>query len=151
MFYTIGEISEKLMVPASTLRYYDREGLLPFLERSRGGARIFKDEDVEWLFLINCLKQTGMSIKDIKAFTEMVKIGDETIDARLDLFIKHKAELESKLSQLQEALEVLKYKCWYYETAKNAGATEYPKKLKAEEVPEEMRKVKLKLEEMRKI
>lgn len=52
MFYTIGEMAKKMGVAPSTLRYYDKEGLLPFVERSGGGIRMFKDEDIEWLFII---------------------------------------------------------------------------------------------------
>lgn len=60
MQYTVGEMAKRLHVAPSTLRYYDKEGLLPFLERSSGGIRIFQDSDFEWLSIISCLKQTGM-------------------------------------------------------------------------------------------
>lgn len=70
MQYTVGEMAKRLHVAPSTLRYYDKEGLLPFLERSSGGIRIFQDSDFEWLSIISCLKQTGMPIKDIKAFID---------------------------------------------------------------------------------
>ena len=63
MFYTIGEMAQKLNVAPSTLRYYDKEGLLPFVERSSGGIRMFKDEDMEWLRLLGCLKKAGMPLK----------------------------------------------------------------------------------------
>ena len=68
MLYTIGEMAKKLGVPTSTLRYYDKEGLLPFVERSDGGIRVFKDTDYEWLFVIECLKKAGMPLKDIRIF-----------------------------------------------------------------------------------
>lgn len=61
MFYTVGEMAKHLGVAPSTLRYYDKEGLLPFVERSSGGIRMFKDADFEWLQVIECLKKTGMS------------------------------------------------------------------------------------------
>jgi len=57
MFYTVGEMAKLLGVPASTLRYYDKEGLLPFVERSSGGIRMFKDQDYEWLKIIECMKK----------------------------------------------------------------------------------------------
>ena len=62
MFYTIGEMAQRLNVAPSTLRYYDKEGLLPFVERSSGGIRMFKDEDMEWLRLLGCLKKAGMPL-----------------------------------------------------------------------------------------
>ena len=65
MTYTVGEIAKKLNVAPSTLRYYDKEGLLPFVERSAGGIRVFHDTDMDWLELIECLKHTGMPIKEI--------------------------------------------------------------------------------------
>ena len=64
MIYTVGEMAQKLGVPASTLRYYDKEGLLPFVERSSGGIRMFRENDFEWLQVIRCMKKAGMSIKD---------------------------------------------------------------------------------------
>lgn len=70
MFYTVGEIARKLNIPPSTLRYYDKEGLLPFVERSSGGIRMFSDKDFESLSVIECLKKAGMSIKDIRLFME---------------------------------------------------------------------------------
>ena len=83
MFYTIGEMAKKMGVAPSTLRYYDKEGLLPFVERSGGGIRMFKDEDIEWLSIIECLKKTGMPIKEIKQFIDWCIEGDSTIDKRL--------------------------------------------------------------------
>ena len=80
MMYTVGEMSKKLGVPPSTLRYYDKMGLLPFVERSSSGIRVFQDADFEWLQIIICLKKTGMQLVDIKRFIEMAIQGDETID-----------------------------------------------------------------------
>lgn len=82
MFYTVGEIAKKLNIPPSTLRYYDKEGLLPFVERSSGGIRMFSDRDFESLSVIECLKKAGMSIKDIKLFMEWCEKGDSTIPER---------------------------------------------------------------------
>ena len=83
MLYTVGEIVKKMNVAASTLRYYDKEGLLPFVERSESGIRMFKDSDMEWLAIIECLKKTGMPIKEIKKFIDWCMEGDATIDQRL--------------------------------------------------------------------
>ena len=66
MEYTIGQVSEKTGLPVSTLRYYDKEGLLPFVARSSGGIRQFRESDIEWLRVIGCMKKAGMSIKDIR-------------------------------------------------------------------------------------
>ena len=69
--YTIGQVSELFGLPISTLRYYDKEGLLPFVERSPGGIRLFRETDVEWLNVIGCLKSAGMSIGDIREYIRL--------------------------------------------------------------------------------
>lgn len=145
MVFTIGEMAKKLGVAASTLRYYDKEGLFPFMERSEGGIRVFKESDYEFLKIIHCLKATGMQIKDIKHFIELVLQGDESINARLEIFQKQKLEVEKQISELQEALETVKFKCWYYETAKRAGSTAFCDNLCDDELPEDMRRIRAKL------
>ena len=77
MIYIVGEMAQKLGVPASTLRYYDKEGLLPFVERSSGGIRMFRESDFEWLQVIRCMKKAGMSIKDIRQYIELSMQGAE--------------------------------------------------------------------------
>lgn len=99
MLYTVGEMAKKLDVAPSALRYYDKEGLLPFMERSQSGIRMFKDADYEWLQIINCLKKTGMPLKDIREFIYMAMAGDETIDERLELFKKQKKVIENQIAE----------------------------------------------------
>lgn len=140
MLYTVGEIAKKIGVRPSTLRYYDKEGLLPFVERSGGGIRMFKDSDLEWLSIIECLKKTGMPIKEIKVFVEWCIEGDSTIDKRLMLIERQRDEVLRQAEQLKETLKTLNYKKWYYETAKKAGTCAVHKTLKPEDIPEEFRK-----------
>lgn len=145
MIYTVGEMAKKLGVAPSTLRYYDKEGILPFVERSGGGIRIFKDSDFEWLSVISCLKKTGMKLSDIKAFVEMAMMGDDTIEPRLDLIVAQKNAVKAKIDELQETLHMLEFKEWYYETAKESGTTEVPRKIPLDELPEAFRDVRRKL------
>ena len=147
MVYTIGEMAKRLGVAPSTLRYYDKEGLLPFMERSSGGMRVFKDSDYEVLKMIHCLKASGMQIKEIKEFIHLVSLGDESIDARLALFRKRQAELERQIAQMQDTLDTVRFKCWYYETAKKVGTTSVLDQMPDEELPEDMRKIRAKLRE----
>ena len=86
MVYTVGEMARLLNIPASTLRYYDKEGLLPFVERSSGGIRMFRDADFEWLQIIGCMKKAGLSIRDIRQYIEMALQGDNTLALRLQMF-----------------------------------------------------------------
>lgn len=139
MVYTIGETAKRLNIAASTLRYYDKEGLLPFVERSNGGIRIFKDEDFEWLGIIECLKKTGMPIKEIKEFVDWCVAGDATIDQRLALIKEQQEAVERQIQAMQENLKMLSYKRWYYETAKQAGSCSIHKDMKLSDVPEAYR------------
>lgn len=145
MTYSVGEMAKKLDVAPSTLRYYDQAGLLPFVERAPGGSRIFKDEDYEWLQVITCLKKTGMQLKDIREFIRMTMQGDVTIAPRLLLIQKQQESVKNQIRQLQEALEMLDFKCWYYETAQAAGTTEVPRNMTPEELPERFRHVRSRL------
>lgn len=145
MIYTIGEMAKRLGVAPSTLRYYDQEGLLPFVERSESGIRVFKESDYEWLAVIGCLKKTGMQLKDIKTFIEMAMQGDETIESRLTLIVKQKEEVKARLAELNETLRALEFKEWYYETAKENGTTSVPRNMTLDELPQEFREVRLRL------
>ena len=87
-------MAKLLNIPGSTLRYYDKEGLLPFVERSSGGIRMFQEKDYEWLKVISCLKKAGMSLKDIREYINLAMQGDDTIDERLALFEKQRKNLE---------------------------------------------------------
>ncbi len=145
MLYTVGEMAKKLGVAPSTLRYYDKEGLLPFVERSGGGMRVFRDQDFEWLQVIGCLKKAGMKLCDIKKFIEMAMQGDETIDDRLNLITAQKKEVEAQLAALRKTLATLKFKEWYYTTAKADGTTERVRNLALDELPEQFREIRREL------
>lgn len=142
MMYTVGEMAKKLGVPPSTLRYYDKMGLLPFVERSSSGIRVFQDADFEWLQIIICLKKTGMQLVDIKRFIEMAIQGDETIDERLNLIIRQKESVMHQIDELNQTLKTLEFKEWYYQTAKQAGTTDVPRSMSLDELPEQFREVR---------
>ena len=145
MYYTVGEMAKRLGVAPSTLRYYDQEGLLPFVERSESGMRVFKESDYEWLQVIGCLKKTGMQLRDIKTFIEMAMQGDQTIEPRLALITKQKESVKAQIAELEETLRILEFKEWYYNTAKENGTTSVPRNMTLDELPEEFREVRLKL------
>lgn len=148
MIYTVGEAAKILSVAPSTIRYYDKEGLLPFVERSGGGIRVFQEKDFGWLFVIECLKKSGLSIKDIKSYIDMALKGDETIDERLTLFQNQREKVIKQMEELQHTLDTLNYKCWYYETAKKAGTTAVPQNMTIEEIPEHLRAAKADLDKI---
>lgn len=142
MLYTIGEMAKTLGVPTSTLRFYEKKGILPFVERSSGGIRMFTSSDYECLKIIECLKKSGMSLKDIAKFIQMVMQGDKTIDDRLKMFLKRRQEVEKQIEELNATLQTINYKCWYYETAKKAGTTDVPENMSIDEIPNEFKPVK---------
>ena len=145
MLYTIGEMSKKLGIPASTLRYYEKEQLLPCVERTTGGIRMFKESDLEFLRFIHCLKMAGVSISGIREFLTLVKQGDSSIDARLAFFQREKASVLQQIAELKKTLSVLEFKCWYYTQAKKEGTTKRLASLRPEDFPEPYRKIKIEL------
>lgn len=126
MNYSIGEVSDMLNISISTLRYYDKEGLLPLVNRTSGNIRVFDESDIECLKMIECLKTTGMQLKDIKLFFEWCEEGDSTIDKRYLLFLEQKDKTEKQIAMLQNALDRINYKCEYYRLAKEKGSTNDP-------------------------
>lgn len=143
MLYTVGEMAKIMGVAPSTLRYYDKEGLLPFVERSEGGIRVFNEQNMEALSIIDCLKQSGLSIKDIRRFMDMVQRGDETIAQRLELFENQRVEVVKQMEKMQKTLDLLNYKCWYYETALQAGTTKVVEDMCIEDMPEKFAQLKI--------
>ena len=118
---TIGEVAKKLNIPVHTLRYYDSEGLLMFVERDSAGRRAFKETDVIMLNTILCLKSTGMSLKDIKQYIEWCAEGMSTLEERYNLFLEQKKIVESKIEELQKVLRTIDFKCDFYKNAIETG------------------------------
>lgn len=136
--YSIGQVSEMFDLPISTLRYYDKEGLFPNLQRS-SGIRKFSDREIEALRVIECLKKSGLEIKDIKQYMEWCEQGNATYQKRKELFEKQIESVESEMERMKGVLALLKYKCWYYEQAIQDGNENRLKAMKPEDMPEEAR------------
>jgi len=124
MSYTIKEVSEMLGIPASTLRYYDKKGLLPFVERGESGYRIFSEENIRTLRLIECLKSTGMTLEQIHTFFEWVMQGESTMQQRYEMFLEQRRAAEEQIRQMQKTLEIINYKCELYEKAINSSTSD---------------------------
>lgn len=142
MYYTVCEVAKRLRLSPHTIRFYSKEGLLNFVERDQNGNRIFKEEDFERLFIIASLKRAGMSIKQIKRFTELCDEGDATIAQRLQIILNQREIVEAQITELQDALDVLKYKTWLYEVALEAGTTAVHDNMPIEQLPPNIRKIK---------
>lgn len=145
MLYTIGEAAKQIGVPASTLRYYDKEGLL-FMDRSAGGIRMFSDNDLQSLRVIECLKRSGLSIKEIRQYMAWCREGDGTIEKRRQMFYDRREAVRHEMAALQDTLDTLEYKCWFYDTAVASGSTETPSTMPLEKIPAKVRAAKIRLQ-----
>lgn len=114
--HTIGQVSEMFQIPISTLRYYDKEGLFPGMARS-SGIRRFSETELEALRVIECLKKSGLEIKEIRQFMEWCSEGSSTYADRKRLFEARKASMEAKMKELEKNMAMIDFKCWYYEQA----------------------------------
>ena len=112
--YSIGQVAEMFGLPISTLRYYDKQGLFPNMERA-SGIRRFSDQEIEALRVIECLKRAGMEIKDIRQFMDWCAEGPSTYPQRKAMFEERKAHMKAEIAHMNRALDMLKFKCWYYE------------------------------------
>ena len=135
--YTIGQVSELSGLPISTLRYYDREGLFPHMERA-SGIRWFSDYELELLRVIECLKKSGLKIKDIRRFIAWCEEGPATYERRRELFEGRKLALEAQIRDLEKNLAMMKFKCWYYEQAMADGNEERLAGMIPDGLPEEI-------------
>ena len=138
--YTIGQVADMCDLPISTLRYYDKEGLFPNLIRV-SGIRQFSDNDLERIKVIECLKKSGLEIKDIKQFMAWCVEGSSTYTKRRELFEKQKRQLESEIERLNKALDMLKFKCWYYDQAIMDGNEDRLKQIIPDNLPEEIEEI----------
>lgn len=114
--YTIGQASKMFGLPISTLRYYDKEGLFPSMSRE-GGIRRFGDQELEALRVIECLKRSGLEIREIKRFMQWCEEGPSTYAERGELFERRREAVLQQMEQLRKTLAMLEFKCWYYKVA----------------------------------
>lgn len=121
MGYTIGQVADKTGLSAHTLRFYDKQGLLPFVDRNEIGNRDFKESDFEWLAVITCLKNSGMPVKKIRQYIDWSMEGDVTLKQRLEVFETHKKFVAEKMAELEEYMQKIDYKIWYYKKAIDVG------------------------------
>lgn len=112
--YTIKEVSDRTGLSIYTLRYYDKEGLLPLIKRTSSGIRKFSDNDIAWIGLICCLKNSGMSIDNVKKFMNLCLKGEETAENRKEMLLEHKEHILQQMNELQNSLNTVNYKINHY-------------------------------------
>lgn len=121
MKYSIGDAAKRMEISPTTLRYYDKRGLLPFVDRDKNGRRVFKENDFNFLQVIECMKKSGLTIEQIRTFIEMCMVGDMTFKKRYDFLDREEHHLMKQIQTLQSQLDFLRYKKWYYKTSLLAG------------------------------
>lgn len=120
--YSIKQVSELLGISIYTLRYYEQLGILDHVERDAHGWRQFSREDILVLNTVECLKQTGMPLKEIKYYVDLVAQGLPTVAERLQMFEKQQAKVDKQLAELQARKRVIDMKVKYYQTAVDKGS-----------------------------
>jgi len=104
MNYTIGQVAKMKDLSISQLRYYDNQGLFPFLKRTEKGDRVFDEDALKFMDFILCLKDTGMPIKDIKRFVEWSMIGKETNLQRIEMMKQQEMKIHQQIRESEENL-----------------------------------------------
>lgn len=122
MEYTIKQVSERMSLSEHTVRYYEKEGLLPNIARSPSGIRRFSDRDIEWLALIRCLKNTGMSIQQIREFVELYQHGDSTFSRRMEILKQQRESVHEQIRMLNQYLVTVERKIAFYEAHQREAA-----------------------------
>ncbi len=138
--YTIGQVSELFGLPISTLRYYDKQGLFPGMARE-SGIRKFSDRELEALRVIECLKKSGLEIRDIKQFMDWCVAGPSTYPQRKALFEQQKKTVEAQIKHLERVLDMLKFKFWYYEQAIQDGNEDRLQGMLPDDLPPEIQRI----------
>ena len=142
MFYTVKEVSQKTGLTPYTIRYYLKEGLFPGIQRDSNGTRLFSNLDIETIYMIECMKHSGMTINEIRQYMEWLEEGDINIDKCLALFREKQQHLQEQLKQLLECVDAVNYKVWYYQTAQKAGTISIHNDLPDNQIPEKMREIR---------
>lgn len=140
--YKISEVSKMFNIPVSTLRYYDKEGLFPSLKRE-SGIRLFSNQDLEALRVIECLKRSGLEIKDIKLFMDWCKEGSSTYKNRYELIQNQKEKVIKEIEHLNKTLDMLKYKSWYYSKLLEGSNEESIKSMIPDNLPSDIKEAYL--------
>ncbi|MDX3689449.1 MerR family transcriptional regulator [Streptomyces europaeiscabiei] len=122
--YTISEVVDLTGLTAHTLRWYERIGLMPHIDRSHTGQRRYRNRDLDWLDLVGKLRLTGMPVADMVRYAELVREGDHTYSERFELLKTTRQDVLSRIAELQDTLNVLDRKINFYADAGQALASE---------------------------
>nr|WP_229844835.1 MerR family transcriptional regulator [Streptomyces cinnamoneus] len=119
--FTISEVAAYTGLSAHTLRWYERIGLMPHVDRSHTGQRRYTSRDLDWLDLVGRLRLTGMPVADMVRYAELVRQGEETFAERERLLSAHRDDVRRRIAELRSTLDVLDYKIEIYSDARRAS------------------------------
>ncbi|MGX1761223.1 MerR family transcriptional regulator [Streptomyces lydicus] len=119
--YTISEVAAHTGLSAHTLRWYERIGLMPHVDRTHTGQRRFTNRDLDWLSLVGRLRLTGMPVADMVRYAELVRAGECTFAEREELLTAHREDVRQRIAELQSTLDVLDHKIDIYADARRAS------------------------------
>ncbi|MBN1814287.1 MAG: MerR family transcriptional regulator [Anaerolineae bacterium] len=112
---TVQETADKTGLSAHTIRYYERIGLIPSIERASNGHRRYSEDDIGWIEFLKCLRSTGMPISEMQRYVELQQEGDSTLHDRLALLEAHRRRIKAKIRELNSFLERIEGKIGYYQ------------------------------------
>ncbi|WP_173260985.1 MerR family transcriptional regulator [Streptomyces pacificus] len=118
--YSIGEVADWTGLSAHTLRWYERIGLTPHIDRSHTGQRRFSNRDLDWLAFVGKLRRTGMPVADMVRYAELAREGDHTREQRRELLESTRRDVRARIAELRGTLAVLDYKIDFYAGARRA-------------------------------
>ncbi|MFF8918620.1 MerR family transcriptional regulator [Streptomyces sp. NPDC015032] len=119
--YTISEVVAVTGLTAHTLRWYERIGLMPHVDRSHTGQRRFTNRDLDWLAFVGKLRLTGMSVADMVRYAELLREGEHTFEERQELLESTRRDVKARIAELQDTLAVLDHKIDFYASARRAS------------------------------
>jgi DNA-binding transcriptional MerR regulator len=121
--FTVKQLSQKLNISSHTIRFYDDQGLFPDVMRDSHGTRLFTDDNLEWINLVLCLRNTGMSVADIRHYVDLCQEGEITVQERYQIILSQKEKAEADLMEMQKRLCILnmKQKCYEEIIAQKSG------------------------------
>ncbi|MGV9883396.1 MerR family transcriptional regulator [Streptomyces sp. NPDC003006] len=119
--YTISEVAAFTGLTAYTLRWYERIGLMPHIDRSHTGQRRYRNRDLNWLSFVGKLRLTGMPVADMVRYAELVREGEHTFSERQELLERTRRDVRTRIAELQDTLAVLDYKIDTYAGARKAS------------------------------
>lgn len=142
MEYTIGQVAKLTGLSISTIRYYDKEGLLNGINR-KSGIRSFNDKDLNTIRVIECLKNSSMLIKEIRDFMKLCEEGDSSLNERYNFFLDQEKKVQDQIKSLNQTLKLIKFKQWYYLKAISDKTESIVKNMSIDDMPDDIKELYL--------